>query len=656
MVVLSCLVLCLLLFFLPCLVALSCLTSWLSTCLVFLVLSLSLFLFVRSFHTYLFHPRVQIRDQTIAIMGTPGTCASVSIYNMNDCYAKCVFYSASVTSSVARTVNGVPVQSDCKCSSAEGLYTGVFHCGDSLTFAAGGGGEVKLPTLRGTDPPPQTGEGGTCASVSIYNSYDCRVKCDFYSAYVTSTVSTNNVQSDCKCSSAKGLYTGVFHCGDSLTIVAGGAGQVKLPTLASDTAACDSITITNMDNTFCDQLEKICVNLGELGQASVTMTGGTYRCRSCGTALVDIYLESATETIEAAASAEDISVSGPIFALYLGLAVMFRLICVIMSYCCLPKEEEEDSDDTKKAIWKTFYDWNTLVLKSKVKGEQKTVYDAGLIPIPGINSVMWLLKKSGVITEDTNRPLPLGYFFANTHEVSSLCFGDPKVLLNNLRWRSFLFSIVTAFAVSLVFASGNFGATVETGACQYDCMDPNSSCSTSDSSGSSTDTSGGEVEMDYKASILVAVCSSILSMGGMNAFIEALQRMRTMNARAGHDALAVANARSCGRMMSFLIEISASAIFALCFFLEQKATKDNTTATTAIKYGEFKFWLKQAAAKTGLLSLPLLFLSHNVPFPCLSINHNSVVSSSCADWVMFRLCDKRWDDTCKVVCRHVGLV
>ncbi len=238
-----------------------------------------------------------------------------------------------------------------------------------------------------------------------------------------------------------------------------------------------------------------------------------------------------------------------------------------------------------------------------MEGEQKTVYDTGLIPIPSINSVPWLLKNTGVITEDTNRPLKLGYFFVNTHEVSSLCFGDPELMLRNLRRRSFFFTIVTAFALSLVFASGSFGATVETGECLFDCMDPNN-CSTSSYSSTNTDEFGGEVEMDYKASILVSVCSSVLSMGGMDALMKALQRMRTSNAL---------RTRSCGTMMSFVIEISASMIVALCFFLERKATKDNTTATAATKYSKSNFRLKQAAAKTSLVCLPLLVLTQR-PF------------------------------------------
>jgi hypothetical protein len=274
-------------------------------------------------------------------------------------------------------------------------------------------------------------------------------------------------------------------------------------------------------------------------------------------------------------------------SIYFFLGLVFR----IMSYKYLPKEGQVSwksvccklVDEANEAITepasKLMEEVDGHDTKINVEGKQKTVYDTGPIPIPCKNSVPWLLTKLGVITEDTNLPLKFKYFFVNTHEVASLCFGDPKVLQMNLRWRSFLFSNVTAFALSLVFASGNFGATEV-------------KCSTQ-SSVSSTNSVGLDDQIEFFASILIPMLgiSSVISMAGMDAFMVALQRSSK-----------TPSTQSRGFKMSFAIEMSWMMILALCFFLEREATKDNTTATAA-KYSESNFRLKQAAAQTGLLCL-----------------------------------------------------
>jgi hypothetical protein len=293
-------------------------------------------------------------------------CSSDSVYSSDACSAKCSTYGFGSVSSGSS--NGAI---SCSCSGHSATYTGTFSCGPSSVS------QYPLPSSQASgDTSATTG----CSSDSVYSSDACSAKCSTYGFRSISSGSSNGAIS-CSCSGRSATYTGTFSCGPS------SVSQYPLPAskTSGDTTAgqgqgcsfdcnpqwindndcddacnsaacnwdggdcntsgqrqvCPPFVITNMDETFCDLLNRQCSY--DLGYASVYMWGGTYQCRYCqNEASVSVMLDDSANEMEAAANAKDISYSGPIFGIYVGLAVVFRLICFMMSYCCLPKEEEKE--------------------------------------------------------------------------------------------------------------------------------------------------------------------------------------------------------------------------------------------------------------------------------------------------------------------------
>ena len=72
--------------------------------------------------------------------------------------------------------------------------------------------------------------------------------------------------------------------------------------------------------------------------------------------------------------------------------------------------------------------------------------------------------------------------------------------------------------------------------------------------------------MDWKASLLATICGKLISMGGMQAYIEALHKLRISDGRLS---------KYKSWALSGGIELSWLAILLICQKIEKEATKDS---------------------------------------------------------------------------------
>ena len=186
------------------------------------------------------------------------------------------------------------------------------------------------------DSTPATGAG--CAAQSISSVNDCQQKCSYYGFGSPSQSVTNSVVTKCSCSGANDDWSGEFSCSNT-------AGTV-LPLSPQDGTPCTDLTFRDMETDFCDQLNRVCSN--DLGQADVNIKGGTYRCRTCTTAKVVIAITP--EEMEAAADASNVKISGPIFVIYLGLALVFRIGSILVGKFSPTTEKTGQKQEEEKNI------------------------------------------------------------------------------------------------------------------------------------------------------------------------------------------------------------------------------------------------------------------------------------------------------------------
>ncbi|GMH84715.1 hypothetical protein TrVE_jg5244 [Triparma verrucosa] len=418
-----------------------------------------------------------------------------------------------------------------------------------------------------------------CSNAGIDTSTDCYDKCAEYRFNVeTCSSSTNNGVSSvgrCSCSGSNSEWEGEFECSSSSATVEptepssnddndSGNGNDNDNNNNNDgnSGKCSPFPITDLSENICDQLKGKC---GKNFWAEVDMEGGKYQCSGCSRKSI-VYVEIPEEEVEEAASADDLSASGPIFGIYAALAIMFKVGSMLVEWATPGKKDKDDSDEPKGLVQKAkALILTSILIKPKKEGEQKTVYDLGEIPYPvsALTCRLWWLKGTGMITEETNKPMTLKYYFHNNHQLTSLFKGDPLIMSTGLRRREFLFGLITTFAISLVFGSGNFGMSIDN-SCSYDCLDPNS-CRESSSSSTGNDGTG-EVSMDWKASLLATICGKLISMGGMQAYIDALHKLRISDGR-------ISKYKSWA--LSGGIELSWLAILLICQKIEKEATKDS---------------------------------------------------------------------------------
>lgn len=376
------------------------------------------------------------------------------------------------------------------------------------------------------------GAAATCSDVDINDSSACYNLCQYAYGFTDNTsVSNNNGVISCSCSGDNAKYYGTFSCGSSSTVFPTEKNGNE-PGPSNGDTDCPTLIYQTDGSDFCEKLNDDCYSKGGVGYASLDGEGGQYQCRDC-TARGSVTVEADVEH-EAAADASDVSVSGPIFAIYLVLAIAMRLGAMLVEFFNTntakatkgKEEKKEKGEDDDKSVSSASSSsskidqvkdklTDMLFLKEKRHHDQLTVYDAGMAPLPPtlLHFRLWYIASTKIVTSDTNELYTLSYFFKNNHELTGLCYGDELVQTKGLRRRHLIFTLVTTYALSLVFASGNFQSG--DASCEYDCMDPNDCSSTSTTK---TGPGGGDISMDWKASLLVTVCNGILGVGGMNLY------------------------------------------------------------------------------------------------------------------------------------------
>ena len=205
---------------------------------------------------------------------------------------------------------------------------------------------------------PISSEAACCADDEIDSVGGCNTRCS--GSYNWETMNSVN---SCSCDSSS------YSCGGSCSGDNGGGGGGGG---GGSTRTCPDVELSPAEG-YCEQLTAKCGD--DFGIFSVDGGGGTYKCADC-TNLADVTIaaDDSNTDVQAAASADDASVSGPVVFLFIFMALLFRGASVFIHDHFLQFQEERATLDSFQEP-KTFFglkdskgEWDFFKIKERKEG------------------------------------------------------------------------------------------------------------------------------------------------------------------------------------------------------------------------------------------------------------------------------------------------